>query len=139
VSNWLAEWRTTFLRAGDRAESTKDLYAGLTVGHVEPVSGHLALGQALHNTRVLLCMEQLGRAASTRRSAYAALRSAFDDAVIDAFLAASPVLRVKGPRATHREATSLGPVQVAELLQGAEDLPLRQDPAPDPGDRPAPR
>ena len=37
VSDWLAEWRTTFLRASDRAESTKDLY-GLTVGHVGRLS-----------------------------------------------------------------------------------------------------
>lgn len=34
LSEWLAEWRTTFLRASDRAESTKDLYAGLTSRHV---------------------------------------------------------------------------------------------------------
>jgi integrase len=124
VSDWLAEWRTTFLRASDRAESTKDLYAGLTVGHVEPVIGHLALGQVKPSdiTRVLLRMEQLGRAASTRRSAYAVLRSAFEDAVIDGLLGASPVLRVKRPRATHGEATSLEPEQVAQLLQGAEDL-----------------
>jgi hypothetical protein len=69
VSDWLAEWRTTFLRASERAESTKDLYAGLTMGHVEPVIGHLALGQVKPSdiTRVLLHMEQLGRAASTRR------------------------------------------------------------------------
>jgi integrase len=120
----LAEWRTTFLRASYRAESTKDLYAGLTVGHVEPVIGHLALGQVKPSdiTRVLLRMEQLGRAASTRRSAYAVLRSAFEDAVIDGLLGASPVLRVKRPRATHGEATSLEPEQVAQLLQGAEDL-----------------
>ena len=99
VSDWLAEWRTTFLRASDRAESTKDLYAGLTVHHVEPLIGQLALGQVKPSdiTRVLLQMEQLGRAASTRRSAYAAIRSAFDDAVIDGLLAASPVLRVKRP------------------------------------------
>jgi hypothetical protein len=36
-------------------------------------------------------MEQLGRAGSTRRSAYAALRSAFYDAVIDSLLAANLV------------------------------------------------
>lgn len=124
VSDWLAKWRTTFLRASDRAESTKDLYAGLTVGHVELVIGHLALGQVKPSdiTRVLLRMEQLGRAASTRRSAYAAMRSAFDDAVIDGLLATSPVLRVKRPRAKPAEATSLEPEQVAQLLHGARDL-----------------
>src|SRR5215218_6620399 len=114
VSDWLAEWRMTFLRASDRAESTKDLYAGLTVHHVEPLIGHLSFGQVKPSdiTRVLLHLEKLGRAASTRRSAYAAMRSAFDDAVIDGLLAASPVLRVKRPRATHWEATSLQPQQV---------------------------
>lgn len=40
LSDWLAEWRTTFLRASDRAESTKDLYAGLTARHVDPLIGH---------------------------------------------------------------------------------------------------
>ena len=67
-------------------------------------------------------MEQLGLAASTRRNAYAALRSAFDDAVVDGLLATSPVLRVKRPRATQEEATSLTLEQVAQLLQGAEGL-----------------
>ena len=124
VSDWLAEWRTTFLRASDRAESTKDLYAGLTKRHIEPLIGHLALGQVKPSdiTRVLLHLEKLGRAASTRRNAYAALRSAFDDAVIDGLLAASPVLRVKRPRATHTKAKSLEPEQVARLLHGARDL-----------------
>jgi len=67
-------------------------------------------------------MEQLGRAGRTRRSAYAALRSAFDDAVTDGLLAASPVLRVKRPRATHQEAISLTPEQVAQFVHGARDL-----------------
>jgi hypothetical protein len=55
------------MRASDRGESTKDLYAGLTARHVEPLIGHLALGQVKPSdiTRVLLHMEQLGRAAST--------------------------------------------------------------------------
>src|SRR5918994_1204883 len=55
VSDWLAEWRTTFLRASDRAESTKDLYAGLTVHHVEPLIGHLALGQVRPTSRGCFC------------------------------------------------------------------------------------
>jgi integrase len=67
-------------------------------------------------------MERLGRAASTRRNAYAALRSAFDDAVVDGLLAASPVLRVRRPKATHDDARSLSPDEVARLLTGAHDL-----------------
>ena len=125
MSDWLAEWRTTFLRASDRAESTKDLYAGLTVHHVEPLIGHLALGQVKPSdiTRVLLHMEQLGRAASTRRSAYAALRSAFDDAVIDGLLAASPGAAGQAPAGdAPRRRRASTPEQVAQLLHGARDL-----------------
>jgi integrase len=124
LSDWLAEWRTTFLHASDRAESTKDLYAGLMSRHFEPLIGHLALGQVKPSdiTRVLAHMERLGRAASIRRNAYAALRSAFDDAVIDGLLAASPVLRVRRPKATQDEATSLTPDEVAQLLRGAAGL-----------------
>jgi hypothetical protein len=50
--------------------------ACLTARQVQPLIGHLALGQVRPSdiTRVLLQMERLGRAASTRRSAYAALR-----------------------------------------------------------------
>jgi integrase len=42
--------------------------------------------------------------------------------VIDGLLAASPVLRVKRPKATQDEAKSLTPVEVAQLLEGANDL-----------------
>jgi hypothetical protein len=76
LNDWLAEWRQTFLRASDRAESTKSLYAGLTLNHIEPVVCHLRLHQIrpVDVTRVLLSMEADSKSASTRRSAYAALR-----------------------------------------------------------------
>lgn len=124
LSDWLAEWQTTFLRASDRAESTKLLYAGLTRRYVEPMIGHLSLGQVKPSdiTRVLLQMDERGLASSTRRSTYAAMRSAFDDAVIDGLLAVSPVVRVKRPRATFHEAVSLTPEQAARFLRRAADL-----------------
>ncbi len=77
VSDWLAEWRATFLQASDRAPSTKNLYVGLTLRHVEPVIGRTPLGQVRPSdvTRVLLSMERGGSAASTRRNTYAAMRS----------------------------------------------------------------
>lgn len=124
MSDWLAEWRETFLRASDRAESTKALYAGLTTGHVEPVIGHLRLNQLKPSdvTRVMLRMEDAGKAASTRRNAYAALRAALDDAVANGLLAIDPVPRVKRPRATHHEAVSLEPAEVGRMLAGAAGL-----------------
>jgi len=124
LGDWLSEWRETFLLASDRAVSTKQLYAGLTVRHVEPVIGQLGLGSVRPSdvTRVLLRMEQGGRAASTRRSAYAAMRAAFDDAVAEGLLAVNPVLRVRRPKASSAEALSLTIEEVKAFLAGAEGL-----------------
>lgn len=124
LGDWLAEWRDTFLRASDRAEATKQLYTGLTRGHVETVIGHVRLDQLKPSdvTRLMLHMEDAGKAASTRRNCYAALRSALDDAVANGLLAANPVTRVKRPRAEHTEAHSLTVPEVSRLLAGATDL-----------------
>ena len=124
VSDWLTEWRETFLQASDRASSTKSLYAGLTLRHVEPVIGRAPLGQVRPSdiTRVLLTMERGGSAASTRRNAYAALPSAFDDAVANGLLAANPVLRVRRPKASSAEALSLTVDEVRAFLAGADGL-----------------
>ena len=124
VSDWLAEWRRTFLATSDRAPSTKELYAGLTRRHVDPVIGSLPLGQVRPSdiTRVLQAMEQRGLAASTCRNTYAALRSAFDDAVADGLLALNPVLRIRRPRASSEEAASLKPDDVAGFLLATQDL-----------------
>jgi integrase len=124
VSDWLTEWRETFLQASDRAASTKSLYAGLTLRHVEPVIGRTPLGQVRPSdvTRVLLAMERGGSAASTPRNAYAALRSAFDDAVADGLLALNPVLRVRRPKALSAEARSLTVDEVTAFLASAEGL-----------------
>ncbi len=124
VGDWLGEWRETFLLASDRAIATKDLYAGLTRRHVDPVIGQLPLGQVRPSdiTRVLLRMEHRGLAASTRRNAYAALRSVFDDAVADGLLATNPVLRVKRPKASSEEARSLGLDEAKTFLAAAVDL-----------------
>ncbi|WP_122817378.1 tyrosine-type recombinase/integrase [Nocardioides pantholopis] len=124
LAEWLGEWRRIFLRASDRAASTKALYAGLTIRHVEPVIGQVRLSQLRPTdvTRLLLAMEQAGKAASTRRNAYAALRAALDDAVANGLLATNPVLRVNRPRGIHQEAASLTSEEVARLLAGAADL-----------------
>lgn len=67
-------------------------------------------------------MEQRGLAASTCRNTYAALRSAFDDAVADGLLAVNPVLRIRRPRASSEEAASLKPDDVAGFLLATQGL-----------------
>jgi integrase len=88
------------------------------------VIGRTPLGQVRPSdlTRVLLTMERGGSAASTRRNAYAAMRSAFDDAVADGLLALNPVLRVRRPKAASAEAHSLTVDEVKAFLVGAEGL-----------------
>lgn len=127
MAGWLLEWRETFLRASDRAASTKQMYAGLMASHVIPVVGRVTLAQLSPGdiTRVLLAMEQADKSASTRRNAYAALRAALDGAVANGLLATNPVVRVKRPSADQVEALSLTPAQVARLLDASLDVGIR--------------
>jgi integrase len=124
LSDWLVEWRATYLLASDRARSTKSLYAGLTRNYVDPQIGSIPLDRLrpADVTRMLVGMEKAGMSGSTRRSAYAALRGALADAVDNELLGANPVEKVKRPRASTPEATSLTPDQVASLLRGAAGL-----------------
>jgi integrase len=124
LADWLEEWRNTFLRASDRAQSTKELYSGLTKRYVEPVIGQVRLGQLRPSdvTRLMLHLETAGKAASTRRNCYAALRGALDDAVVNGLIAANPASRVKRPKADHHEAVSLLPGEVTRLLASATTL-----------------
>jgi hypothetical protein len=68
--DWLSEWRATFLAASDRAPSTKALYGGLLERHARPQLDQVPLARITPAdlTRVLLAMEKVGRAASTRRN-----------------------------------------------------------------------
>ncbi len=124
LSEWLDEWRETFLKASDRAQATKTLYDGLTRRHVETHLGAIQLHRLKPSdvTRLLLAMQQAGKSASTRRNAYAALRAALDDAVSNGLLAANPVEKVRRPRADRHEARALTPEEVAGLLKAADGL-----------------
>jgi len=61
----------------------------------------------------MLHLEEAGKAASTRRNCYAALRGAIDDAVVNGLIATDPVSRVKRPKAVHHEALSSDPARSA--------------------------
>jgi integrase len=70
----------------------------------------------------MLHLEEAGKAASTRRNCYAALRGALDDAVVNGLIATNPVSRVKRPKADHHEALSLRPSEVTRLLACATKI-----------------
>lgn len=124
LTDWLTEWRSTFLKASDRAQATKNLYGGLITRHVDPTIGSVRLDRLKPSdiTRVMLHMEAEGKAASTRRNAYAALRGAMDDAVANGLIASNPVCKVKRPKTESTESRSLNQAEVTALLKGAEGL-----------------
>jgi site-specific recombinase XerC len=105
LSDWLAEWRATYLLVSDRARATKLLYEGLTRRYVDPQIGSIPLDRLrpADVTRMLLSLEEAGKSASTRRNTHAALRGALADAVDNELLAANPALKVRRPRASYTE------------------------------------
>ncbi len=70
----------------------------------------------------MLAMKEAGKAESTRRNCYTALRKALDDAVVNGLLAANPVHRIKQPSARRSEARFLTLDEVALLMKAAQGL-----------------
>ncbi len=124
LSQWLDEWVTTFLRASDRAESTKTMHAGYVRVWIIPVLGDIRLDQLNVNdvNRLMLTLKADGRAEATRRNCYTTLRVALDDAVVNGLLAANPVHRVRQPKVTRRDARFLRPWEVTRLIDAAHGL-----------------
>jgi integrase len=127
LADWLAEWQATYLRASDRAEATKIMYAGYCRRWLVPTLGTVPLAKLAPGdvTRLLLVMQDAGRSDSTIRNAYTTLRKALDDAVTNGLLRANPVHRIRQPRVRRAEARCLGPAEVSGFLTGAEGLRYR--------------
>jgi integrase len=99
----------TSLPAADLAPRTIELYSQLLRTHVPPEIGKIAIGRITpqHIERILLDMKAAGKASSTRRNIYAALRKVFALAVRDRLIAHCPVTMVRRPKADRTEARSL--------------------------------
>jgi hypothetical protein len=124
LAEWLEEWRGTFLATSDRATATKSLYSGLCARWIVPTIGHVRLDhlRASDVVRLMQTMEAAGKAASTRRNAYAALRGALEDAHRNDLILNNPVSKVPRPRVSQTEALCLDPEQVARFLMAADSL-----------------
>lgn len=124
VADWLTHWRKTTLRASDRKETTKELYASLSRTHLEPDpfgSTRLDRLRPTHVEGLLVALQEKGRSESTIRSAYTVLRQALDVAVRDGLLATNPVAKVKRPSVSVKEAQYLDVADVGKLLEAAKD------------------
>ena len=124
VASWLAHWRATTLRASDRKDTTKELYAGLSRTHLEPDPfGSTRLDRLRPSSieALVVDLQEKGRSDSTIRSVYTVLRQALDVAVRDGLLASNPATKVKRPSVTVKEATFLDLPDVGKLLEAAED------------------
>lgn len=122
VADWLGIWRTTALEASDRRATTKALYAGLSVNHLEVgVIGGKRLDRlkATDIEALVVKLRKDGLSESTVRQVYTVLRGALDIAVRDGLLASNPVAKVRRPKVTRTEAHHLPVSEVQTLLSHA--------------------
>jgi integrase len=124
LGEWLGEWRTTWLKASDRADSTKQNYATVLRVHVEPMLGQVPLDRLTpgHLVRVLNKMEEEGKAGSTRRTVRTALVLALADAKRSGLLAKNVAEATDRPRNPDKEARHLTPEEAAKFLAATEGL-----------------
>lgn len=119
LAAWIEEWISTGLEASSRRRATKDLYQGLLRNHVSPTLGKrtLATLRPAHVDALLLEKRAEGKAASTLRNLYAALRACLDGAVRDGLVKGNPVAKVDRPREERRDAVYLTAEDAGALVR----------------------
>lgn len=124
LAAWLAEWQETYLKVSDRAASTKIMHAGYCRQWIVPTLGDVPLGKITPAdvVRLMQVMQQAGKADSTRRNCYTALRKALDDAVTNGLIASNPTHKISQPRARRAEARFLTPDETIKFLEGTQGL-----------------
>lgn len=131
VKSWFDTWRTTSLPAQGKAQSTVDQYTMLVRVHAIPALGDKPLSRVQKSDLdgVLTAMSAAGKADSTRRSTYAALRNLFTEAVDNNLLKDSPMAKVRRPKLEDQEeARSLEDHEVRALVADlAEHSPVLLD------------
>ena len=115
-------WERTWLPNQGRAQSTIDQYRTLVRVHALPVIGDMRM-KAVKPSHLRELLANVDRAASTKRSLYAALSDVFDCAVTDGLLASNPMQQVKRPSSAYREPRGAASEQVLALLNETEGHP----------------
>jgi integrase len=118
LDSYAEQWITSTLAASSRKPSTKELYRTLTRKHIIP--GILG-GRQLDRIKpsdverfVLALQDHLSP--STTRQIYTILRAILDAAVRDGLVAINVAAKVSRPGVPRKEAQSLTPAQLDELL-----------------------
>ena len=117
-------WERTWLPNQERRQSTIDQYRTLIQVHAVPVIGDMRM-KAVKPSHLRELLANVDRAASTKRSLYAALKDVFQCAVTDGLLATNPMQQVKRPTNAYREPRELTPEQVTDVLTETEAHPWR--------------
>lgn len=122
VGTWLTHWAVYILPTTTRAVNTQASYAGLIRQHLAPALSGVTLADLRPSTIALVLneLETKGLSASTRRSAYAALNAAFEDAVNDRLLARNPMESVKRPKAGENRSRVVEFDKVKALIEAAK-------------------
>lgn len=121
VGAWMKRWRTTSLEASDRAHTTRQLYAHISINHLEqgPIADMRLDKLRPTDVEALVVTLRKRYADSTVRSIYTVLRAGLDGAVRDGLLASNPATKVQRPRVEQDESRVLTPSEVSELLAKA--------------------
>lgn len=112
-------WERTWLPNQDRRQATIDQYSTLVRVHALPVIGDMRM-KAVKPSHLRELIANVDRAASTKRSLYAALKDVFACAVTDGLLASNPMQQVKRPSNAYRESRELSSEQVTAVLTETE-------------------
>ncbi len=104
VGDWLDEWWKTYCLPFKKT-STATGYESCIVWHLKPYIGHRQLQglRAEHIQAVVNALVSEGKAPSTVRKAYAVLRLACEQAVVNDILPRNPAKRIILPKKTQRE------------------------------------
>ena len=112
-------WTKTWLPHQGRRQSTVDQYETLVRVHAVPVLGNRPI-KSVKPSHLRELLAGVDRAASTKRSLYAALADVFACAVTDGLLASNPMRQVKRPAQAQRVERDLTATQVRDVLVATE-------------------
>lgn len=116
-------WRRTAGIAQGISTRSMDTYSGVLRLHINPVIGHLPIGEVKpsHVIEVLTAMDGKGLSKSYQHQAHKVISGVFKMAMADELVIRNPTMSVKAPRGGHKPKVVPGRDQVLAMIEHAPD------------------
>lgn len=126
VSQWFAEWMTTFCKGKVKLLSYQS-YEGIIKNHINPVIGAMELQsvRGTHIQKVYNTMTAAGLSGKTAKNVGAVLHKAFSVALKQGMISANPVDAAELPKAVQHEITPLSDEEIPVFIQAISDSPMK--------------